>query len=383
MPIETGFYANMGGNTADAISGGMKLRDLYDQRKEKNAIKDIYAQNTGPDGKINREGTLSALAKINPEKYQAQKKAWADEDMSDAQLRSVKFKNKYDEASTIARLAGRATDQSSWDVSLEEAQGLGIDTSQMPKMFDPVFAKNLEGRYLSAAEKFQREEAARDQRNKDTTFGFERQKLGLERDKLLADKAKAGRSGENLPLDQKKMVEGLSTKNSGKIAIKNQIDAVMGGWDKLNDDQKVAAGRQLLKVLNSTEGADAIGAEEAKRLGSKLEFAMGNFTNSNPTQFGRDLEGFKTQAMNTSRFIGDSVNANQREIDRMMGRPTSVAGGASGDWGSGGQAAQTLPPTPKHGMVRGGYVYMGGDPMNKKSWKLATKTASKVRTERE
>lgn len=91
------------------------------------------------------------------------------------------------------------------------------------------------------------------------------------------------------------------------------------------EDQKIAAGRQLLKTLNSTEGADAIGAEEANRLGSKLEYALGNFTNSNPTQWGRDLEGFKTQAMNTSKSIGDAIEANKGHIDSAYGRQSPKA----------------------------------------------------------
>lgn len=162
------------------------------------------------------------------------------------------------------------------------------------------------------------------------------------------------KSGNNLELDQKKLVEGLSTKNANKIAIKNQIDAVMGSWDSLSDDQKVASGRSLLKTLNSTEGADAIGTEEAKRLGSKLEFAMGNLSpfNSNPIQFGRDLKGFKEQAINASKSIGNAVKTNQSIIDKTMGRETST-------------------PSIKVGTEDSGFIFMGGDPANKNNWKRA------------
>jgi len=136
--------------------------------------------------------------------------------------------------------------------------------------------------------------------------------------KLNIDAAKARKQGEHLPLEEKKTVENLATKNANKISIKNQIDAVMGRWDSMSDDQKLAAGRQLLKTLNSTEGADAIGAEEANRLGSKLEFAYGNFTNSNTTQFGRDLDGFKQQAMETARNIGTAIDSNKAIVDSIM-----------------------------------------------------------------
>lgn len=146
----------------------------------------------------------------------------------------------------------------------------------------------------------------------------------IARAKLAAEKAAAGRksaTGENLGIDQKEIIKGLSSKNANKMSIKNQIDAVMSGWDALSDDQKVTAGSQLLKTLNSTEGADAIGAEEAGRLGAKLEFALGNlFDKSKPLQFGRDLEGFKEQATNTSKAIEKAIQANQAQIDAAYGR---------------------------------------------------------------
>lgn len=120
------------------------------------------------------------------------------------------------------------------------------------------------------------------------------------------------------PPDQE-VVKDLARGNASKLTIKNSIDSVMGGWDKLSDDQKVAQGRQLLKTLNSTQGADAIGAEEAKRLGSKLEFALGNMFNSNPIQFGRDLPGFKEQALATSKNIGSTIDANQQQMRQIAG----------------------------------------------------------------
>lgn len=123
-----------------------------------------------------------------------------------------------------------------------------------------------------------------------------------------------------LPKAEEHLVNTLATKNANKISIKSQLDAAMENWDKLPSDQKVAQGRQLLKTLNSAEGADAIGTEEARRLGAKLEFAMGNFTNSNPTQFGRDLEGFAQQVRDTSKSIGQAVKTNERLIADVHGK---------------------------------------------------------------
>jgi hypothetical protein len=123
-----------------------------------------------------------------------------------------------------------------------------------------------------------------------------------------------------LPAEDQEVVKDLAKKNASKIAIANQIDAVINKWDSLSEDQQLKQGQQLLKVLNSTEGADAIGAEEAKRLGSRLEFAVGNFTNSNPMQFGRNLKGFAEDARITSQGIKNAIKANDSEIAKRYNR---------------------------------------------------------------
>jgi len=139
---------------------------------------------------------------------------------------------------------------------------------------------------------------------------------------------KTNKSIDKLAPEQQAVATGLSQKNASKIAIKNQIDSVMGNWDKLDDEQKIVQGRQLLKTLNSTEGADAIGSEEAKRLGGLLEFQMFNVNQPGP-MFGRDLKGFKTQAMDTSSAIGRAVDANREIIEQMTGRKQSYQGSSS------------------------------------------------------
>lgn len=142
-------------------------------------------------------------------------------------------------------------------------------------------------------------------------------------DKLKTESAPGGI--EKLAPEIQASANTLATKNANKIAIKNQIDSFMGSWDKLSEDQKIVQGRQLLKTLNSTEGADAIGTEEAKRLGGLLEYQMFNITQPGP-MFGRDLEEFKTQAMDTSASIGKAIETNRNAIEQMTGRKQSYQG---------------------------------------------------------
>lgn len=130
---------------------------------------------------------------------------------------------------------------------------------------------------------------------------------------------------KNIPAQDRETVLGLTKKNVDKETIANSIDSVMNKWDNLSEGEKLKQGQQLIKVLNSTQGADAVGTEEAKRLANKLEFAMGNLTNNNPIQFGRDLEGFKKDAKITSSNIRDSIKMNQNIIDQKLGKPVEAS----------------------------------------------------------
>lgn len=127
--------------------------------------------------------------------------------------------------------------------------------------------------------------------------------------------------GMNLPPEDKAIVSTLATKTANKVSIANQIDSMLADWDSLSEKDRLARGRQMIKVLNSTEGQDAVGAEESKRLGGMLEFAYGNFTNDNPVQFGRDLEGFRRQAMGTSEALKGAISQNSKQVSEITGRP--------------------------------------------------------------
>lgn len=344
MPIDNSIYFQQ--QTPDifgSIERGMRLMDMVDSRREANrvrseqdALRKAAQQNVvqGEDGSfsLNRGGYLSSLAKIDPMKAMEAKKAFEADDLQRENTKRQRAMQDLDDnlkkATTLGNLFGSATDQQSYDQVRQHAVGMGlIDENSLPPQFDPGFVRNMQGRALTLKDRFEQEAKLRDEGRKDQELNLKGQELGIKRTDAdtrsrIAQQKSAG--GEALPIDKKKYVETLAVKNANKTAIKNQIDAVMGNWDKLPDDQKVAAGRQLLKTLNSTEGADAIGTEEAKRLGSKLEYALGNLFNSNPVQFGRDLPGFKDQANALSSSIGGAISANQNQIDTALGRRTSA-----------------------------------------------------------
>jgi hypothetical protein len=312
---------------------GMDFRKGVQKSNEDQKIQDAYKANTkiGPDGKpvLDRQASLAALYQINPQRAM-------QEEQSLMKMDGEKLRQQADMAKD---LAWSVKDQDTWTHAKQRAAQYGLPGSdKLPDQYDPNFVKQLQYSTLTAKEqldeKYRRDSLdsahADRQASRDQVYAIADRTRGDRRD----DVARREAAGDFLPPDKKKFVDTLATKNAGKVSIKNQIDATMANWDSLPEDQQIAAGRQLIKTLNSTEGADAVAVEEAKRLGGKLEFALGNITNDNPVQFGRDLKGFKEQALNVSKNIGGALNANQSEIDKALGRQPVE------------QAAQTAPAAP-------------------------------------
>jgi hypothetical protein len=198
------------------------------------------------------------------------------------------------------------------------AQNLAKRMGVSPEMASKITAEQWKAQGPMYQKMFEVERTKEDR-------AFAREDRALAREDRLAARSEGAtaRAFANLPEEKKQTIIGLAKKNVDKQAIANSIDSVMNSWDKLSEDEKLTQGKQLIKVLNSTQGSDAVGVEEARRLAGKLQFAMGNLTNDNPVQFGRDLEGFKADAQNTSKFIKDSVASNNAIIDEAYGRPSA------------------------------------------------------------
>lgn len=163
---------------------------------------------------------------------------------------------------------------------------------------------------------------------------FEKQKTFAEIKKLNAEASKAGR--EAAPgmskFDQKlRETQGveLAKKTTGLYNVKTAMDEALV---KLNDpnkteEQKIKIGQGLLKLLNSAEGSDAVGAEESKRIGDYLEYAMGNLTGPGGLRIGRDLPGFINQVSDYAELLGQRVKAGDKGMEAIrQGTPLSQVG---------------------------------------------------------
>jgi hypothetical protein len=130
------------------------------------------------------------------------------------------------------------------------------------------------------------------------------------------------------PPEAQEQIKDIAKAMATKADIKNEIDTALEllRSPNVSEDQKVAAGQGLLKTLNSTQGKDAVGAEEAQRLSNFLEFKKFNFTQPG-SMFGRDLNEFTDQVGLVSSRLSQAYDKDSAKIDSLYGRsPKTTAG---------------------------------------------------------
>lgn len=153
----------------------------------------------------------------------------------------------------------------------------------------------------------------------------DRQYKNLQIQKMQQELTSGGKDQKGLLAPgAKEQITKLSGDSATKLSIANSIDATIQNLDNpdLSPDQKLMQARQLIKTLNSTQGQDAVGAEEAKRLAGFLEFRMFNVTEPGK-MFGRDVDEFTNQAKITANSLRSAVEANKGLIsDISSGKQT-------------------------------------------------------------
>lgn len=265
MPIDTSMYGMLQSpDFVGAIDKGMRLRDMYDARKENTAIKDAFKQNTGADGKINREGTLSALANagVSPEKRMAFEKQWSDQDASDMQKKNAQFEQSLRENELVGQIAGGIKDQATYEQGLNFLASKGIDTSKMPTQYDPGLVNQYRQASKSWMDQNWREiEAGRDQKNKNTTFGLEREKINATRVGSLAkaptaDQSKAAMFAKRIA-GAEKIMNGLAEEGFDGADRRTWAEKKLWGEAKPVNLQKLEQAQQnfINAVLRRESGA--------------------------------------------------------------------------------------------------------------------------------
>jgi hypothetical protein len=134
-------------------------------------------------------------------------------------------------------------------------------------------------------------------------------------------------AGQDMPIETRTQIETLSRRVANNRSATNVLDAELKKFNEKvragDEDAALAVGQGLLKQLNSLQGSDAVGAEEAKRLGSFLEYKMLNFRGKG-SFIGRDLDLFSQQLADKLDSARSSMTRTEADIATLRSgqRPT-------------------------------------------------------------
>lgn len=204
----------------------------------------------------------------------------------------------------------------------KERERASLAKREQKSAFETALKLKAEERLAASEER----KAKAEERKFAQESALNKEKLAFEKEKFQAEMGTGKKQLALLSPDNKIMVEKLSEDSAKKTAIANEITSAVKIFDDptVSDTQKIKAGQALLKTLNSTQGSDAVGVEEARRLGSFLEWTIRPFPESGK-KIGRDLPGFRDQAASTVNRLASSIESNKSVVQNAMaGIPTQV-----------------------------------------------------------
>jgi hypothetical protein len=139
---------------------------------------------------------------------------------------------------------------------------------------------------------------------------------------LLKEKGGAKGAFEALPVENQEGIKEIARAGAGRRMIADSLKSGLAiiNDPSLSDEQKLVQARSMIKTLNSDQGKDAVGAEEAKRLAGLLEFHFGNFTEPGPFIGRAPMSEFATQVGSKITQLEGTNAASDKEINRLYGR---------------------------------------------------------------
>lgn len=317
----------------ETLRGLAQVNDIRTPEGQNQYLKDA--------GKLGLGHKVGEIASAFAAQQAAQKKA-------EEETRKATRQEHLDRLDLRARILPNATDETSYQTSLRRLKALGDDLDGLEPEYNADQVKGHIGEVLSHKDRLELEHKADEDkakadeviRKKDEDKETNRHNVAMEGiGRTNANKVPAGlqKNAEfnALPVESQEIVKDLSKKNAQKLSIANQIagdlkqyraargldengQAIPGA--KPDNDRALKIANGMVKTLNSKEGADAVGTEEAGRLATAIQFQTNPLNLKGGQRLGRDFEAFDTQIGDTFNGIMGGIEANKAEIERAYGR---------------------------------------------------------------
>ncbi len=262
---------------------------------------------------IGKSGDGSSMRRYADSANATNKSFYADGRQEDADREKMYGVNA-DVYKYLADKEGKAEDTAR--SSVQHSEKLEADRTKHKEDLD------MQQKRLDQAASAQKEERERRDR-------LDRDKNTLDRDRLDFDKSKEKGLGpakqeknrfDAISQDKKDQIGSYSKDVATRSSIANMLESELRTFQNAStDDERIKVGEMALKTLNGALGKDAIGVEEAQRIGSALKFQMFNIRGAGP-MFGRDFALFERQIAAKLKSMREGANMDRTEIDKLYAR---------------------------------------------------------------
>lgn len=410
MPIDTSIYGQLQAPQMPDFLGSMgkamSLKQMQMQNQaqqlsfdQQDAIRQAVAHNVGPDGKLNQGQTLSDLYRFNPqgamqmsEQFNKMNKDTAEADLKQNERAGASNASL---GAIVDHLQGLPPEQSAqiYPHIREMAIKSGaIKASDAPEQYDPAFMANAHAGMMGSKQYLENRKTISDigaapaklnaelygsrSPNAELTSQYSKDAAPIRSSQMAMQQMydnynhPSPQGDASLVLNAFKIkfptapdvnsLEELSKSQAAPDQWKNMATkALQGGFDQGTRDN-------LMRDAASTYRANV---ESLKGIQERYQARAKQQNVNDPTlTYEPAVDKTYKQVMDLQDKIGPYVPPAQRP-----GFSNKILGSVGSMFGiGGGKTANAAPaPGPKHGAVEDGYVFMGGNPADPKSWKRA------------
>lgn len=385
-----------------------------------NATRQSFLSNTDSSGNLNRAGVLSDLGKINPQaamelnnQFVAQDKAKADAQKAQSEAAQTALNNVLPRMDYMAGLP-EADRASAYPGIRSQLESEGVDISRMPNQYDPNWFRSAYGQLSTAKPKLEQMSKMADIQKTQTDTQKAQAETGKIPSEIAKNKAEIGLMGPKLNSElygSRSPNAELTSQYDKQVApIRASQLAMQQMYDNYNHPSPQGDASLILNAfkIKFPTAPDVNSLEELSKSQSATDqwkqwaahATAGGLDQGTRDNLMRDaastfranvdsLQGIKQRylARAKQQNVNDPTLTAEPAIDKTYkdvmdlqknigpyvppaergGLMSSVTGFASKLLGSGGSQKPSIKP----GSVEDGFVYLGGDPGNPKSWKRA------------
>lgn len=337
---------------------------------ESQAIKQSFAKNTDQNGNLNRSVFLSDLGKINPLKQMQYQQSFLKNDSEGLENKAKTLELQMNQLGAAAQLAMSAKDQKSYEENKKRGAEMGLDISQLPQQFDKNLLNGIAFNSIKQSERIAAEKLKIDEiltRSQVAKNYAEANKKDNPKEKDPTQSQFAAATYGTRASQAEDVFKNLSTigfdPTSKKSAIERNLPGFMEGFKGENVKRQEQAERNFVNSVLRRESGSAISKEE--------------FANAEQQYFPRlgDTPEVLKQKENNRRTVmaslmaegGPAVSRIDESISKIPDNQNRSKNSSSISIIPSAEASSV--PKIKHGHREDGYIFLGGDPSNPKSWK--------------